>query len=68
MEFEILDKVVYKTVQYLIIDKDGTEYHVKCHEDDFLDYWSISSDDDDDIDPKSVIGSMLIEFCLNQEN
>lgn len=67
MSYEIIDRVVYKTTQYLVSGNDGIEYQVKCHEDDFMDYWSIWSEEDGDIEPESELGSMLIEFCKNQK-
>ena len=50
MAFEILDKVIYKTTHYLVIGDNGVEYSVKCNEDDFLDYWSIWTDEDGNIE------------------
>lgn len=67
MNFEILDKVVYNTTQYLVSSNDSIEYQVRCSEDDFMDYWSIWSEEDGDIEPESELGSMLIEFCKNQK-
>lgn len=68
MAFEILDKVIYKTTHYLVIGDNGVEYSVKCSEDDFLDYWSIWTDEDGDIEPESELGSELIRFCMNHED
>ena len=67
MKLEIIDKVVYTTTQYLVDGDDGIEYQVRCHEDDFLDYWSVWSDADGDIDVDSELGSELIRFCMSQE-
>lgn len=68
MNFEILDRVVYKTTQYLVSSKNGNEYQVRCSEDDFMDYWSIWSDEDGDIEPESELGSELIRFCMSHES
>jgi hypothetical protein len=68
MAYQILDKAVYTTTQYLICGDDGNEYQVKCHEDDFMDYWSIWSDADGDIEAETDLGSELIRFCMNHEN
>jgi len=67
MNYEIIDRVVYKTTQYLVSGNDGIEYQVKYHEDDFMDYWSIWSDENGDIDPHSELGSELIRLCMNHD-
>jgi hypothetical protein len=67
MNFEILDKVVYKTTQYLICGDDGIEYSIRCSEDDFLDYWIIDDEKGIAIDPSSELGSELIRFCMSHE-
>ena len=68
MAFEILDKVVYRTTNYLVTGNGGTEYQVRCSEDDFMDYWAIWNDDDGDIDPDSELGQELIGFCISHED
>ena len=67
MTFQILDRAVYTTTQYLVTGNDGIEYQVRCNEDDFLDYWSIWSDEEGDIEPESELGSELIRFCMEHE-
>jgi len=67
MVYQILDRAVYTTTQYLVSGENGVEYHVKCHEDDFMDYWSVWSDDDGDIDAESELGSELIRFYMGYE-
>lgn len=67
VNYEITDKVVYKTTQYQIEGDDGNVYLIKCSEDDFMDYWSIWNDEDGDIEPESDLGRELINLCMREE-
>ena len=67
MAYQILDKAVYTTTQYLIEDENGVEYCVRSSEDDFLGYWAIENFENGEIDPNSELGEELINFCMSFE-
>lgn len=67
MNYEITDKSISTTTRYTVVGDNGIEYYVACTEDDFTDYWSISTDDDE-IDPYSDLGSELIRLCMHNES
>lgn len=69
MNFEITDKTVYKTTNW-IIESDDDVFYITCQEDDLMDEWIIRSK------MKDVITSIeypelmekLVDMCINDNS
>jgi hypothetical protein len=69
MNFEITDKTVYKTTNW-IIESDDDVFYITCQEDDIMDEWIIRSE------MKDVITSIeypelmekLVDMCINDNS
>ena len=63
MKYEIVDKVNYTTVQFLIEREDGRECRVRMTEYDWHDDWEVIDENGDIIDNDDPLAEMLIEMC-----
>ena len=63
MKYEIVDKVNYNTVQFLIEREDGRECRVRMTEHDWYDSWEVIDENGDVIDNDDPLAEMLIEMC-----
>jgi hypothetical protein len=63
MKYEIVDKVDYTTVQFLIEREDGRECRVRMTEHDWHDSWEVIDENGDVIDNDDPLAEMLIEMC-----
>jgi hypothetical protein len=66
MEFQITDKQVYRSI-YWDVETENDTYYVQLQEDQIMDFWFITSDNDGVIDTDSEIGKQLIELCKNDK-
>lgn len=64
MNFQITDKVVYRTTIWTIETEEDT-YHVQCQEGELYDDWYITADNEGLIDNESGLGQQLLEMCNN---
>jgi hypothetical protein len=63
MKYEIVDKVNYITVQFLIEREDGRECRVRMTEYDWHDSWEVIDENGDVIDNNDPLAEMLIVMC-----
>jgi len=64
MEFQITDKQIYRSI-YWDVETENDIYSIQLQEDQIMDFWFITSDNDGVIDTDSEIGKQLIELCQN---
>jgi hypothetical protein len=67
MVFEITDKQIYRSIHWTVETGEDT-YFVQLQEDEITDFWFITSDNSDQIDPTSEMGKQLIELCVADLN
>jgi hypothetical protein len=64
MKYEIVDKIDYTTVQFLIESEDGSrEYRVSMAENDFYDDWRIMDEDGNEIESETELYKELVMLC-----
>lgn len=67
MDYQVTDKVVYRTIHWTIETEDDT-FYVQCQEDEILDSWYMTSDNEGSINVKSELGQKLKEVCETYED
>jgi|LakMenE01Jun11ns_1017448.scaffolds.fasta_scaffold9537319_3 hypothetical protein len=67
MVFEITDKQIYRSIHWTVETEEDI-YFVQLQEDEITDFWFITSDNSDQIDPTSEMGKQLIELCVADLN
>jgi hypothetical protein len=67
MKYQVTDKVIYRTIHWTVEGPDDV-YYIQCQEDEIVDFWFITSDNEGTIDAKSELGQELREICETYED
>ena len=68
MKYEITDKVIYTTTQFMIEHEDGREYRVSLTENDGYEHYRVIDENDDVIDHDDPLYDLLVTLCEENLN